>query len=67
MSLSEYLVRELKKRAELATEQDMWERFKNLTPIDLGSPGAELVRAAREERERYLHERHSDEAVLGRR
>jgi plasmid stability protein len=62
MSISEYLLRELRKAVELP-EQDMWERLKSLTPIDLGAPGAELVRAAREERERQLDERRSDEAV----
>ena len=57
MSLSEYLLRELKKSAELPTQEDMWERFARLTPIDLGVSGAELVRAGREEREKQIDER----------
>lgn len=67
MSLSEYLLRELKKGAESPVEQDMWERLAALPRIDLGMTGAELVGAGREERERHLNERHSDEEILSRR
>jgi len=65
LSLSEYLLRELRKSAELPGERDMWERLAGLAPIDLGKSGAELVRESREERERHLER--IDEAVLDRR
>ena len=56
MSLSEYVLRELK-RSAIPMEDEMWERFARLTPIDLGVSGAELVRAGREEREKQIDER----------
>lgn len=65
MSLSEYLLRELKKAA-IPTEDDMWERFAKLTPIDLGGSGAELVRAGREEREKQIDERLNETFVSSR-
>ena len=63
MSLSEYVLRELKKNALPPTAEDMWERFANLSPIDLGRSGADLVHAGRSEREHQLNERNINEAV----
>ncbi len=56
----EYVVREMEKATSIPSEQDLWERLKQLPPVPLGESGAELVRAAREERMQYLDELFDD-------
>ena len=57
MSLSEYLLREIRKTAERPTNQEIMERLAQLPPINLGKSSAEVVREGREERMRELDER----------
>ncbi len=61
VSLSEFLLQELKKSAEQPTEEDLWERIKNLPPVHLSVSSADIIREGREERMRHLDE------VVGRR
>ena len=57
LSLSEYLRRELEELAETLTWSEWMERVRSRRPVT-GISGAELVREAREERERELDDRH---------
>ena len=60
LSLSEYLLQELKKSAETPTREELIERIRSRSRVDLGPDGtAGLVRAARKEREAKLEERWS--------
>jgi plasmid stability protein len=56
MSLSEYLMRELKQSASIPTEEELWERVKNLPPVVSSESSGEMIRAGREERMRHLDE-----------
>jgi plasmid stability protein len=52
LSLSEYLMEELRRFAELPTDEEMRERLARLTPVELGESAADAIRAEREERDR---------------
>ena len=58
--VADYVMREMEKATSIPSEQDLWERLKQLPPVPLGESGAELVRAAREERMQYLDELFDD-------
>jgi antitoxin FitA len=60
MSLSEYLLRELKKSADRPTEAELWERIRKRAPAFAGFDAAEAIREGREERETQLAERLKD-------
>ena|SRR5437762_2236561 len=55
LSLSDYLLGELRKSAGKPTEEELWERIRSREPAT-GISGAELVRQGREERERRVSE-----------
>ena len=57
MSLSEYLLAEVTDLARLPTLEEHVERVRSRSMADLGSSAAELIREAREERERRLDAR----------
>lgn len=59
VSVSEYLLREVEKLVERPTVDELIERIRDRGPIDLGISAAELVREAREERDRELEARWS--------
>ena len=50
MSLSEYLLRQIRTIAEQPTQEEMLERLARLSPVDPESPPAKAVRAEREAR-----------------
>jgi len=54
MSLSDYLLRELRKVAERPTMEELLERLKRRTPVHVTESPAEILRAERERRERDL-------------
>ena len=54
MSLSDYLLREIRKSAEIPTGDELRERLAKLPPIITRTSSAEMVRQGREERERDL-------------
>ena len=54
MSLSEYVLRELRRVAERPTNEEIIERLRKLTPLNIGISGADLIRDAREERDEDL-------------
>jgi len=54
MSLSDYLLREIRKSAERPTMEELVERLASLPPIRTSKSSAEMVREAREERMREL-------------
>ncbi|MEW5851702.1 MAG: hypothetical protein AB2A00_23130 [Myxococcota bacterium] len=50
MSLSDYLLAEVKHLAEIPTRQEMLERINALPPIELNPSAAEMLREERERR-----------------
>ena len=50
MSLSDYLLAEIRDVAERPTMEEMRERLARLTPVDLDESPAEIVRAERDRR-----------------
>jgi len=48
MSLSDYLLREVRKRAEAPTPEETMKRLARLKPIDTGETSAKAVRAGRD-------------------
>jgi plasmid stability protein len=54
VSLSEYLSGELDKMAEESANEDVWEQVRNLEPLNLPMSAADMIREAREERDREL-------------
>jgi plasmid stability protein len=52
MSLSSYLIRELKEIAAKPTWEEMLDRLAQRTPVQLDIPPAEVIRRGREERDR---------------
>ncbi|MGH7542694.1 MAG: FitA-like ribbon-helix-helix domain-containing protein [Gemmatimonadota bacterium] len=50
MSLSDYLIAEIRKSAERPTMEELRERLSRLEPVDPKLPPAEAVRAERENR-----------------
>lgn len=59
MSLSDYLLEEIRKSAARPTKEEILDRLSNLPPIDMGKSSAELIREGREEREREIDRRTS--------
>jgi antitoxin FitA len=57
MSLSDYLLQEIKKSAERPTPQEMAERLASREPVKLGASSARVIREERESRERELERR----------
>lgn len=49
-SLSEYLLAEMRKVAERPSLEELWERIKRRTSVELVPPAAEAVREERERR-----------------
>lgn len=52
MSLSDYLLAEMRKSAERPTMAELLERLKRLSPVDVRESPADAVRAEREGRDR---------------
>ena len=52
LSLSDYLLREVRKSAEQPTLPELLERLKRRTPVHVKESPAEILRAAREGRDR---------------
>lgn len=50
MSLSEYLLAEIRQVAELPTEEEMWDRLRRLTPVRTTESAADAIRAERDAR-----------------
>jgi len=50
MSLSDYLLKEIKRFAEQPTDEELRQRLARLTPVHLDVSPAEVVRAERESR-----------------
>lgn len=59
LSLSDYLLREMKKVAERPTMDELIERVRRRGAVDLAMSAAELVDAGRKERDAELEERWS--------
>ena len=57
MSLSDYLLREIRKSAERPTMEELIERLASLPPVRTSTSPAQMVREAREERMRELDRR----------
>jgi len=52
MSLSDYLLQEIRKSAERPTMDELLERLKRRTPVEVSESPAEILRATRENRGR---------------
>ena len=52
MTLSDYLLAELRRTAERPTPEQLWDRLRSRQPVDSSVPAAELVREEREGRAR---------------
>ena len=52
MTLSDYLLVELRKITERPTPQQFWERLRSRPPIELGVSPVDLLREEREKRDR---------------
>ena len=52
MSLSDYLLQEIRRTAERPTREELLERLKRRTPVEVSESPAEILRAARENRGR---------------
>ncbi len=52
LSLSDYLLREIRKSAQRPTMEELLERLKRRTPVEVSESPAEILRAARENRGR---------------
>ena len=57
-SLSDYLLVQLTELARLPTLKEMTERIRRRSSVELPKPAAEIIREAREERDRQLGARH---------
>ena len=53
MSLSDYLLHEVRKSAERPTTEELLERLKALSRVDVSESPADVLRAARESRGRH--------------
>jgi plasmid stability protein len=58
MSLSEYLLKELRPIAALPSLSDVVAEIRSGPLVDLREPATEIIRAEREERDRQLVDRH---------
>jgi hypothetical protein len=56
LSVSELLLRESEHMRPRVSQEELFERLKNLPRIDLGMSGADLVREVREEHDREIDE-----------
>lgn len=54
MSLSEYLLRELKKTAEKPSVEELLDRIRSRPPIEPGISSAEIIREGRDQRMRQV-------------
>ena len=52
MSLSDYLLREMRKTAERPTMEELLERLKRLPPVEVNESPADVLRSERERRDR---------------
>ena len=52
MSLSDYLLREVRKTAERPTMEELLERLKRLPPVEVNESPADVLRSERERRDR---------------
>jgi plasmid stability protein len=50
MSLSDYLLAEVRRVAEQPTIEELWERIRRRAPVELRSDPAELIREERDRR-----------------
>ena len=57
VSLSDYILAEMRRMAELPTLKEMIERLKSLPPVETRTPTAEVLRREREKRTRTLARR----------
>lgn len=57
MSLSDYLVQEIRRLAEKPTMEELRKRVASREPANLPLSGADIIRQAREERETHLDRR----------
>lgn len=57
MSLSEYLLRELKKAADKPSVEELLDRIRSRPPVEPGVSSAEIIREGRDERMRQMDER----------
>ena len=57
MSLSDYLVQEIRRLAEKPTMEELRKRVASREPANLALSAAEIIRAGREERETHLDRR----------
>lgn len=48
MSLSDYLLREIRQVAEQPTIEELWARIKRRRPVELKTNPADIIRAARD-------------------
>lgn len=53
-SLSDYLLAEIRRSAEVPSREEIVERLRRLPRIDIGESAAEVIRAGRREREEQL-------------
>ena len=58
LSLSDYLLGEIRQIAERPTVEEMRERMRRLSRVTLPEPAAEAIRAGRAERDEQLDRRH---------
>jgi len=56
ITVADYLIREAERATTKLWGRELWEHLKNLPRTELGESSADLVRAGREERMRYLDE-----------
>lgn len=57
MSLSDYLVQEIRRLAEKPTMEELRKRVSSREPANLSLSSAEIIRAARDERDAHLDRR----------
>jgi plasmid stability protein len=57
MSLSAYLLDQIKREAELPTMEEMLERLASLPPVKLDRPSADIIREERDKRAKYVERR----------
>lgn len=60
LSLSDYLIREAERIAERPTPEEFLAKLRSLPPIDLDVSAADVIREAREEREREIFEAYEE-------
>lgn len=54
LSLSDYLLAEIRRSAEVPSREEIVERLRRLPHVDIGESAAEVIRAGRREREEQL-------------